>query len=114
MIFVLPTVLLAVPECLTCPQLLSAHRDSTGTKDGIQPDIPELLQGPSGSSALSPTLCTGSTIYYATQRWDRAGRVGYWGMIRPARRRDLDFLDRPDRRPSGFRPSDRLVRRSEA
>jgi hypothetical protein len=51
---------------------------------------------------------------YGEQRWDRAGRVGFGGMTRPARRRDLDFLDRPDRRPSGFRPSDRSVRRSEA
>jgi len=36
------------------------------------------------------------------QRWDRAGRVGFEGMTRPARRRDLDFLDRLDRRLSGF------------
>src|SRR5439155_22427200 len=42
------------------------------------------------------------------QRWDRAGRVGFGGMTRPARQRDLDFPDRPARRPSGFRPSDRL------
>ena len=36
-----PKVLGAVPECLTC----SHHR--TGTKDGVQPDIPEPLQEPS-------------------------------------------------------------------
>ena len=42
------------------------------------------------------------------QRWDRAGRVGFGGMTRPARWRDLDFLDRPARPPSRFRPSDRL------
>ena len=42
------------------------------------------------------------------QRWDRAGRAGFGGMTRPARRRDLGFLDRPARPPSGFRPSDRL------
>src|SRR5439155_21756543 len=44
----------------------------------------------------------------ALQRWDRADRVGFGGMTRPARRRYLDFPDRPARSPSGFRPSDRL------
>src|SRR5438552_8912506 len=46
--------------------------------------------------------------YCYKQRWDRAGRVGFGGMTRPARRRDLDFPDRPARRPSRFRPSDGL------
>src|SRR5438876_3086885 len=37
-----------------------------------------------------------NTVHAHIQRWDRVGRVGFGGMTRPARR------------PSGFRPSDRL------
>src|SRR5437762_3084841 len=58
-----------------------------------------------------------STIHYYYQRWDRAGRVGFGGITRPARRRDLDFPDRLGpmfwslraTRPIIFRVSPRLA-----